>query len=195
MIFFVIPPNLLTATFSSCTKSGGITRVHCSLKRKKTFRSDGKLSLIDERLLRSHNRDFKRLGSVNESNSRICYIKEKPLSCTFLELPWLTKNAFLARILKDPCKKRFSWKILKESCKETFLLERILQGNFPPCKILARCLAEKSINLQDLARKSCKVLVRNAFFSTRVSTNGIKFGYMSKSLMLTPSKLKSSRGK
>ena len=57
---------------------------------------------------------------------------------------------------------------MKESCKETFLLERLFQGKFSPCKILARCLAEKCINLQDLARKSCKILVRNAFFfSTR----------------------------
>ena len=53
---------------------------------------------------------------------------------------------------------------MKESCKETFLLERLFQGKFSPCKILARCLAEKCINLQDLARKSCKILVRNAFF-------------------------------
>ena len=47
---------------------------------------------------------------------------------------------------------------------EIFLLGRILQGNFFPCKILARCLAEKCIILQDLERKSCKILARNAFF-------------------------------
>ena len=68
---------------------------------------------------------------------------------------------------------------LQESFKETVFLARIFQGNsipsknltrkFIPCKILARCLAEKCIILQDLERKSCKILARNAFFSTRVS--------------------------
>ena len=43
---------------------------------------------------------------------------------------------------------------MEESCKEMFFL--------------ARCLAEKCIILQDLERKSCKILARNAFFSTRV---------------------------
>ena len=78
-----------------------------------------------------------------------------------------------------PCKnlsrKQYS---LQESFKETVFLARIFQGNsipcknltrkFIPCKILARCLAEKCIILQDLERKSCKILARNAFFSTRV---------------------------
>ena len=40
---------------------------------------------------------------------------------------------------------------LRNSCKETFLLERILQGNFSPWKILARSLAGNAL--------SCKTLV------------------------------------
>ena len=50
---------------------------------------------------------------------------------------------------------------LKKSCKETFLLEKILQGNFSPCKILTRCLAKKCINLQGPCRQCI-------FFSTRL---------------------------
>ena len=50
---------------------------------------------------------------------------------------------------------------------EIFLLERIVRRIFFPCTELARCLAEKFINLQIFARKSGKILVRNAFFPTR----------------------------
>ena len=53
---------------------------------------------------------------------------------------------------------------MSRTLHEIFLLGRILQGNVFSCKILARCLAEKCIILQDLERKSCKILARNAFF-------------------------------
>ena len=70
--------------------------------------------------------------------------------------PWLTKNALLARILQD-------------SCKQRFFLEDLVRKLFP-CKLLqvvARCLAEKCINLEDLGRKAYKILVSNAFFSNQ----------------------------
>ena len=55
-------------------------------------------------------------------------------------------------------------KKMSRTFHEIFLLGRILPENFFSCKILARCLAEKCIILQDLERKSCKILARNAFF-------------------------------
>ena len=58
---------------------------------------------------------------------------------------------------------------------EIFLLGRILQGNVFSCKILARCLAEKCIILQDLERKSCKILARNAFFFNQGSIGLIQY--------------------
>ena len=60
-----------------------------------------------------------------------------------LRRPQWRKNAYLARILQDPCKKPTTYKIL--------------QGIFSlqdTCKMSCR----KCINLQDLARKSCKLL-------------------------------------
>ena len=80
--------------------------------------------------------------------------------------PWLKENAFLARILQDPCKNAITCKILQgnlflaRSCKEIFSLQDLARKFFP-CKILQGNLF--------LAR-SCKVIFSLQDFSEMLIT-------------------------
>ena len=64
-------------------------------------------------------------------------IRAAQLYAYLAQLPWSRKNAFLARILQDPCKNAITCKILQgnlflaRSCKEMFSLKDVARKCFP----------------------------------------------------------------
>ena len=83
----------------------------------------------NERSMNSDESWFDRLPEISSSE-----ISSSEIS---LSVPWSRKNAFLARILQDPCKNAITCKILQgnlflaRSCKEMFSLKDLARKCFP----------------------------------------------------------------
>ena len=99
--------------------------------------------------------------------------------------PWSRKNAFLARILQDPCKNAITCKILQgnlflaRSCKEMFSLKDLARK----CFLERSC--KKIFSLKDLARKCfpCKILEFNVFHTEKLCYRSRDLRIMSKTLV------------